>query len=164
MATIKRLSNTQDCIVNIDIPVSKDELKARNADYPTLGNIDFAKKYRGMLFRAVSLTKRGIKHQIQMNFCTNHYCKWFNKQQIRFDKVKSKPFRYKLIGGKDYSKNIICNPDPTGNIDKATLNCYSTTLSNWSIAEEIQRLSVNDTVKNMLDNDDYKFHKDDSAI
>lgn len=148
-------------MVNIDIPVEEEELKSREIDYPMIGDIDFAKKYRGMLFRTVNITVNGTKHKIQMNFCTNHYCKWFNQQQMRFDKVRNKPFRYKLVGGKNYDKRIFCNPDPTGNTDGTTFNCQSTTLSNWSIAEEIKRLSINDTVSDLLDTNDYKFHKED---
>ncbi|HEY5563805.1 MAG TPA: hypothetical protein VIK72_18975 [Clostridiaceae bacterium] len=70
MATIKRLSNAQDDIVNIEIPVSDEELKERNNDYSTMGDTVFVTKFRDMLFKPVTFSVKDNKYQIQMNFCT----------------------------------------------------------------------------------------------
>lgn len=161
MASIKRIANLEDNVVDVEIPVSNQELASRNTDYPNFSNVIFAKKYRDALYKPVTLTFNGSDHKIQKNFCTDPYCKWFNKDQKRFDNIKNKPYRYKLGTNNDNTKFIRCNSDPEGNSDGITLNCYNTALSNWSIAEEIKRLSTNDTVKDMVDNKDYVFHRED---
>ncbi|HEY5563806.1 MAG TPA: hypothetical protein VIK72_18980 [Clostridiaceae bacterium] len=80
---------------------------------------------------------------------------------MKFDKAVNKPSIYKLVGGNDRNKSIACNDDPTGDVDSSSLNCYSKTLSNWSIAEEIKRLSINDVVQDMVNNNDYVFHTEE---
>ena len=71
--------------------------------------------------------------------------------------TKGKPTRYKLTGTSN-EKSIKCNPDPTGATGNAVLGCYTSTLSNWSIAQEIQRLVQINSVQDK--EEEYEFHKE----
>lgn len=53
---------------------------------------------------------------------------------------------------------LVCNPDPINPNRGMTLNCYSTAISNWSVAEEISRLTRINQTKDV--EPEYNFHKD----
>lgn len=147
-----------DRIIEIQRPISDSEIHSRQADYPLLAPVDFAKKYRDVLFRTVSLGYEGEYHNIQMNRCDNPYCKWFGLEQHRFESAKGKPSRYRLSGAKGGTSHaIVCNPDPTTTIGKMTWKCTTNALSNWSIAEEIKRLATHDRVQDW--EPEYEFHR-----
>jgi len=101
---------------------------------------------------------QNVKHEIQINFCTNLYCGWFGLPQKRFEAVKSKPFRYKLVGSNNDGKAIECNPDPK-NPNGFVGGCFTTPMSNWSVADEIARLAQNNTVRDV--EPAYEFHRED---
>jgi hypothetical protein len=157
MATskLKRIAKLDDSVVKIKCPISQQEINERTLDYPVMTPFQFSKKYSDMLFKPVPITYKGIEYNIQMNFCSNPFCKLYGKDQLKFDSIKSKPSRYRLTGDKD-SKHIACNPfeDTTESI---SLGCYSNPYSNWSIAEEIKRLATNDSVQDV--EPEYNFHK-----
>ncbi len=158
LANLKRLIETDE-FATVDSPVTPVELTSRHTDYLLLSPIQFAKKYRNVLFRPVRLNLNGQAFDIQVNACTNPFCKWFGRPQERFESVKHKPYRYKLVGSdKSESKSIFCNPDPTGSTIGMTWNCYSGPISNWSVAEEIARLSAVDKVTNWTP--EYQFHRE----
>lgn len=158
MGKLKRLADKNDKIVTIVHPLSVSEITSRSKDYPLLSPIDFAKKYRNVLYQPVTIEFQDVSHSIQVNHCTDPFCKWFGLEQTRFDKVKSKPFRYRLSGSlKHASQSIVCNPDPTMSTSGTTWNCTTQPLSNWSVAEEISRLAMLDKVKDV--EPEYEFHK-----
>lgn len=163
LSSMKRLANIEDSILHISSPLTPKEIGDRISDYNVLSDKAFAKKYTNLLFEPVEFEWDGVTYQIQANHCTNNYCKWYSHTQIRFEKVKYKPKRYKLHGtSKTGSKMIMCNPDPTGSHIGTTWDCTTTPLSNWSVAEEIQRLVRLETVKNV--EKEYEFHKDSCSI
>jgi transposase-like protein len=156
LAKLKRLARIEDEIFTVDFPVSDEELDARVKDYITETPEKFAKKYRHSIFQPVTVHFNGEDYQIQLNRCTEPYCKWFGLPQYRFTEVKNKPSRYKLdAGGKD--RRIECNPDPMKGIG-TTWSCKTRAISNWSVAEEVSRLAKNDRVRDI--ESDYEFHKD----
>lgn len=159
MANLKRLSNKQDSVLSVIPPVSDNEIEERNKHYGELEPTKYAKKYNHLLFTPVQFYWNDRIYQIQYNFCTDPFCKWFGRNQERFEKVPNKPSRYRLSGSEKYkSKSIICNPDPiqpdVGMVSKVSSFPYS----NWSIAEEISRLVRIETVQDI--EPDYVFHKE----
>lgn len=139
MAKLKRLITKEDNVVLIHTPVSDEELKDRMEQYPILSPKQFGTRYNHMLFLPSDFTWNGSTYKIQFNFCTNPFCKWCGQDQHRFESVKGKPSRYRL-SGRTSRKMLVCNPDPIHPDRGMTLNCYSTAISNWSVAEEISRL------------------------
>lgn len=123
-------------------------MNSRQIDYFVLSPIAFAKKYRHGLFQLTQIEYQDGKHEIQMNFCTNPYCSWFGLPQKRFETVKNKPFRYKLIGSNNDGKAVECNPDPE-NLNGTAGGCFITPVFNWSVADEIARLARNDAVRDV---------------
>ncbi|MEH7483090.1 hypothetical protein V7157_18895 [Neobacillus drentensis] len=63
------------------------------------------------------------------------------------------------LTGTSNHKSIKCNPDPTRVTGDAVLGCYTSTLSNWSVAQEIERLVQINSVQDK--EEEYEFHKED---
>ncbi|WP_187442722.1 IS1 family transposase [Rossellomorea vietnamensis] len=157
MANLKRLATKEDNVVNVLSPLTMDEITNRNKDYQHLTPKQFGTRYSQLLFQPVGFTLNGTEHRIQYNHCANPYCLWHGLPQLKFE-TKRKPSRYRLTGS-GTEKSIKCNPDPKGG---AVLGCYTNTLSNWSIAEEIERLVRVNTVQEQQP--DYEFHKDGCSV
>ncbi|MGG3937254.1 insertion element protein [Micromonospora provocatoris] len=157
MANLKRLATKEDNVVNVLSPLTMDEITNRNKDYQHLTPKQFGTRYSQLLFQPVGFTLNGTEHRIQYNHCANPYCLWHGLPQLKFE-TKRKPSRYRLTGS-GTEKSIKCNPDPKGG---AVLGCYTNTLSNWSIAEEIERLVRVNTVQQQQP--DYEFHKDGCSV
>lgn len=157
MSKLKRLAAISDNIVETDSPFSLEEINQRNKDYPVLSDKKCATKYSKSLFQPVTFRLNGMEHNIQYNFCINPFCKWFGKPQIRFTTVKNKPYQYKLTG-KTERKSIQCNCDPIYPRRGMTFDCTSKTYSNWSVAQEIERLIRINSVKDV--EPEYQFHKE----
>ena len=156
---MKRLSNKQDSVVSVVPPVSDSDIEDRKKQYGILDTKKFATRYNNLLFTPVQFDWKGTIHQIQFNFCTDPFCKWFGKDQERFEKIKNKPSRYKLSGStKSRSKVLVCNPDPIQTNVGTISDIHSFTYSNWSISEEISRLVRIETVQDV--EPDYVFHKE----
>lgn len=160
MAKLKKLISKNDSEVNTICPLSNEDILKRQTDYPLLGEIDFAKKYRGLLYKEVTLNIKGKEYKIQANFCTNPFCKWFGLPQYKYEDIKSKPSRYKLVGKID-SKSIKCNDIPTNEHEGIVIDNWVTPLSNWSLAEEMKRLIDINTVVPMKT--EYNFHKEECS-
>lgn len=121
----------------------------------------FAKKYVDNLSKPVEIIYKGETHKIQVNFCSNPFCKWYGKEQFHYNNFKGKPHRYRLSGqgaGIKSGKSLFCNPDPTQSSAGIALNCSTTAYSNWSLAEEIKRLIEIESVTDV--NPKYIYHRD----
>ncbi|MEW9050190.1 MAG: insertion element protein [Neobacillus sp.] len=160
MAKLKRLSTKDEDTVVIQMPLTSSEIEDRISHYNVLNPSKFSKRYNDLIYRPVVFNWNGNEHRIQFNFCGNPYCKWHGFPQERFVSVKSKPSRYRLSGrGNERNQTILCNNDPVGTISGMTWNCTTTPYSNWSIAEEIKRLTRIGTIKDV--EPEYDFHKED---
>jgi transposase-like protein len=158
LVKLKRLLSKDESLIDIETPIASKELQDRNQHYPLLPPLQFAKRYHTMLFQPVSYKWKGEEYSLQMNHCLNPYCESFGLPQVKYQSVKGKPSRYKLVGA-SYNKGIHCNDNPLpSKSDKSTLGCTSSVLSNWSIAEEIKRLVEAESVADV--NPEYTFHKD----
>jgi hypothetical protein len=110
------------------------------------------------VFKPVLVHWSGRTFEIQLNACTDPFCKWFGKPQERFESVRYKPYRYKLTGNpKEHKQRVTCNSDPVCPGVGITWNCTSNTFSNWSAAEENTRLITNGSVQDR--DEDYLFHR-----
>lgn len=141
MAKLKRISNKTDCIFDIIVPVSDEELLEREKNYTLLPDIRFATKYRNVLFQLVTIKFKGKKYITQMNSCINPYCENFGMPQVQYE-VKGKPKRYKL--GHAQSNNfsrLVCNPGSKKATVGVVWGCNNYAVSNWAISEEIRRLA-----------------------
>lgn len=157
LAKLKRLATKEDNLVEVLSPLSTSEIEDRTKDYDVLTPKQFGTKYKDSLFTPTEFTWNGIKHQIQYNHCANPYCRYHGLLQTKY-LTKGKPTRYKLTGTSNH-KSIKCNPDPTRVTGDAVLGCYTLTLSNWSVAQEIERLVQINSVQDK--EEEYEFHKED---
>ncbi|QST01406.1 insertion element protein (plasmid) [Pontibacillus sp. ALD_SL1] len=160
MATFKRLATKEDNVMNILSPLTIAEIENRNRDYQRLTPKQFGTRHSELLYQPIRFRLHGIEHQIQYNHCGNPYCLWHGTSQVKFE-TKRKSSRYRLTGS-GTEKSIKCNDAPTGYKGGAVLGCYTNTLSNWSIAEEIERLVRINSVREQEPH--YTFHKEDCAV
>lgn len=160
MAKLKKLISKSDSEIEVVCPLSNEDIEKRQNDYPVLGDVEFAKRYRGLLFKEVSLNIKGKEYKIQANFCTNPFCRWFGLSQYKYQDIKNKPSRYKLVGRMD-KKSIQCNDIPISEYEGIVVDNWVTPLSNWSLAEEIKRLIDINAITPM--ETEYIFHKEDCS-
>lgn len=150
----KRLLRRDEKTILIHSPVSNAELLKRQADYQTLTPNKFSSNRRKEVYTPVSFEWNGKIFELQYNSCTNPLCKNFGLPQEQF-KVKSKSSRYKLIGV-NLEKSIFCNKEVVDPTSPPTGGCKGKTLSNWSLAEEIERLIRINQIKPI--EKEYEFH------
>jgi transposase-like protein len=160
LAKLKRLATKEDNLVDVHSPLSPSEIRDRMKDYDLLTPKQFGTKYKDLLFKPTEFAWNGVTYQIQYNHCANPYCKYHGLPQVKYD-VKGKPTRYKLSGVSNH-KSLKCNPDPTGTGRDAVLGCYTSTVSNWSIAQEIARMVQISSVQDKEEN--YVFHKSSCVV
>ncbi|MHA6529133.1 insertion element protein [Paenibacillus sp. BAC0078] len=162
MGKLKRLVTLDDNLISIEDPLNEEEVKQREIDYLLLSPNQFSKKYRSLLFKPIKIYYKNKLFEINLNHCTEPYCKWFGLPQKRFENIKNKPSRYKLnsLKNKSGDKYLKCNDDPVSPaVGNLTLNCEVKTISNWSIAHEIKRLFTIQEVKVMKEENQYDFHR-----
>lgn len=156
MVKIKRLAKLSDSFLKIEPPITKDELQDRQVDYRTLTPSRMALKSNDQLYRPTKFKWKGQSEEIQLNHCSNSFCKNFGLPQKQFT-TKSKPYRYKITGT-NASKSVVSNPDRMNPDNIPTLGCFTRTMSNWSLTEEIERLVRTNSVVPI--DPAYIFHKD----
>ena len=158
MSKMKRLATSDDVIVQVDIPFTEKELTERNDLYDTLTPKKFKQKFQEGLFLPASFTLNGKKFSLQVNKCANPFCKNFGKEQENYLPKKN---RYSLVGT-DRERGIRCKQDPNHPNEIPSLECYTRTMSNWSLASEIERLVQINSVVPV--EPDYVFHKDSCPL
>lgn len=159
MVKIKRLATPTDIICTIDPNIPTIEVAEREENYNTLSDKKMKTHYINYAFRPVHLHWNDKEYEIQLNFCSDPFCKNHNQPQAKYKFGKNK--RYK-ISGKFNSRTINCVPDPTDKMGVPTLGCYTKTFSNWSLATEIERLIRINTVVPLEPS--YEFHKLDCSV
>lgn len=76
-------------MVSVVPPVSDSDIEDRKKQYDILDTKKFATRYNNLLFTPIQFDWNGATHQIQFNFCTDPFCKWFGRDQERFEKLKT---------------------------------------------------------------------------
>jgi hypothetical protein len=144
---MKRLSDKKDRLISFEPRLIKNSYEELKDDYSLLTPSQFGKKHGVSPFDVVSFTYKNKTYNLQVNRCTNYYCSNYTENQKKFDTVKSKPSRYKVIGKKvDYRnvKIMECNKNYDRNLP--SLSCKKTLYSNLGIVNEITRLLRANTV------------------
>lgn len=157
LAKLKRLATLDDELVQVD-SISDEEVLDRQLYYPLLSPKKFAKQFN-KIFQPIQLQTDETMYSFQYNHCINPYCHWFGEPQKRYEGIKGKPSRYKMVGhGKGIKPSIKCNLDPEeiGMVQ----SCSVTPISNLAVSEEIKRLATNNAVKDI--EPEYVFHREDS--
>lgn len=160
MKKMKKLASSEDVKIKIIPPFEKNVMEQRDLDYQELTDVQFAKKYRAYIYYPVSIHYGDEIIQIDINKCSNPFCGRYGQPQKKYDNTKGKPSRYKIVGGAVASSPtlfIVCNTITGENTDSAIISHTNLALSNWSIAEEIKRLIMINTVVPI--DIDYIFHK-----
>lgn len=82
MGNLKRKAAHNDLdMIQTLCPFTKEQQEAMSIDYQELSPLMFAKKYRGVLFRASGLKEDDFFNEIQMNFCDNPFCNHYGKNK-----------------------------------------------------------------------------------
>ena len=161
LSKLKALAKySDDSIIAVECPITDEEVESRDINYPLLSPVKFAKLYRDLVFRPVKITINNIDYLIQVNYCDNPCCQWFGEVQERFIQAPNKPYKYKL-GGTETSKYIQCNTPIINVRDGIVINKHSICYSNWGLAEEIKRLKIINSVKDI--EPIYQFHHADCS-
>lgn len=156
MSKLKKLSNSTDSFIQVNLPVTSEELEERSMDYEQITPVKMALKYNDEIYKEIQFLWRDNRFGVQYNCCANPFCKNYGFPQEKFN-LKNKPSRYRVYGPED-RKRLLCNPDKQDPNGIPTLGCATETYSNWSIVEEINRLiRVNSVVPFEKD---YIFHNE----
>lgn len=159
MSKLKELAIKDLLSITTTCPYSEKILRQMDEDYKVLSPANFSKKYRYLIFSPSSIVENSSSTELQLNYCTNPFCSCFGLEQEKYINIKGKPSRYRLVAIRNSSdRNIFCNNNAVNTGNSISMNCYTDTVSNWSVAEEIKRLKVINKVINK--NVEYKFHKD----
>lgn len=84
MVKIKRLANSEDDLCFIDSNITFEELQQREVDYQDLSDKKMKTKYAELIYQPVHLHWSDDGFSIQLNYCSNPYCKNFNKPQKKY--------------------------------------------------------------------------------
>lgn len=154
MVKIKRLANKNEPVCRIESNITSEEFQQRELDYNSLSDKKMKTKYISEIYRSVHLHLNKQDFEIQLNYCSNPFCKNHNQLQIKYNLGKIS--RYGLSGKN--RRVIKCVPDPTDPNGIPTLGCQTKTFSNWSLATEIERLvRINSVIPIEAE---YNFHKE----
>lgn len=159
MSQLKKLSTPETLGIQTHGAFPEELHKIRDKEYTELSNVEFEKKYRHLLFIPSSLSLNGHQYSIQLNYCANPFCKWYGQSQLRYEAIKNKPSRYKLV---TQGERIQCNSIGNDNFYGIVLENTTDTISNWSVAEEINRLITINSVSTRVK--EYTFHKDGCSM
>lgn len=166
MGKFKRLATIADELVKIEIPLSKDDLQNRTENYAKMSSDRFNARHRVLLatenYKPVTFEFNGVSYIIQLNHCTDPFCRWFGDDQLELKKLGvrgRKRYKYKLVGSpeQEHARMIVCNDEPS--IPGAVGGCITRPISTWSAAEEIKRLATLNSVVDLEPK--YEFHKPD---
>jgi hypothetical protein len=162
MKSIKKIATSNNINIEVHPPFNQEVVENRHKEYHTLSNIDFRKNYRGYIYEHSAMLLKNEEIQFQFNKCYNPFCKWYGLPQKKYENVKSKPSRYRLVSrAKDNGivfASFQCNDLSDTDYNGTTFNHTNEPISNWSVAEEIKRLIQINTVTPV--EAQYSFHKD----
>ena len=113
---IKKLATYDDIDVSVEGPFSVAEMLIRDAEYKTLSSEVFKKKYISYINKPAKITIAGKTHEVQMNFCAQPFCKLYGLEQKRYELLKYKPSRYKVVSTGDDHCNYVWNDIPDATI------------------------------------------------
>lgn len=154
----RKILNTPE-ISSIEVqPIFTDaEVLDRHKDYIALSDKDFDTKYKDKAFEPAILHDGSATDNVQYNYCSDPFCPNYGKP---LKIIKARGARsiknYNFVNAKGETR-IMCNiMEYTG--DSSRVDNDSTPLvSNWSVAEEIKRLKIINSIVN--EKIEYVFHE-----
>ena len=163
MKKLMKLATFDDLNIVCHSPFSEEDNEQRDKEYFALPYDKFKKKYRHLLFVPSVIDINGVSYELQFNKCYNPFCKWYGLNQKKYNEIKSKPSRYKIgkrskVGSGEAEPNIYCNTVEDKSVPCESLNNTNEVVSNWSVAEEIKRLIIINSIIPI--EKEYEFHKD----
>jgi hypothetical protein len=84
MVKIKRLATLTDPVCGVEPNVTSAELTQRRKDFDTLSDKKMKTAYNNSIFKPVHLNWDGQEHEIQLNYCSDPFCKNHNKTQEEY--------------------------------------------------------------------------------
>lgn len=158
MTKLKRLAEATDQLIHIKVPISNEKLQERIMLYEELTPKQFGTRFSKDIFIPVHFELYGEDKIIQVNQCANPFCTYYGQEQ---ESYKGRALKYRL-SGKAEDKTLICGKNVGDTDDIPSLGCTTRTMSNWSIATEIERLHRINTVLPI--EPIYNFHKADCPV
>lgn len=156
----KKLVSSAHRFLEFKQVVTNGELQLRNKEYDEMTPRKFNTKRTKGAFVPIGFEYQNRSYELELNKCVNPLCKNFGLPQEKFN-VKGKPSRYR-VNGKNLTSMVLCNPEKVDLDSPPTGGCLTTTLSNWSAADEIERLIRINSLKPV--EKEYDFHKEDCTI
>ena len=160
----KLMKNEIDSLVSVTGPFSAAEIDLRHDEYKKLPAEEFQKKYRSLVYEPAIIKIDGNDFEIQLNKCNNPFCKWYGLPQVKYENIKSKPSRYKIVSS-DFDNSsdrlLFCNDIPDPSVPGISLKNYTMAISNWAVAEEIKRLIKTNSIVPLKS--EYEFHHIDCS-
>lgn len=155
---MRKLATKKDIEASVEPLFTQDEFNQRQKEYPLLPPQAFAKRERNLWTRPASFQLKGHRHQLQLNICTNPFCPNFGLPQEKFNHLKRKPSRYKIVRAKSNTTTAIECTKHNSTATQPSLSNQTTLVSNWAIAEEITRLeAINSVVPDIFN---LEYHKE----
>ena len=152
MNQMRRFASKEDLEASVEPLFTSDELKERAIRYQELPPAAFAKKERALWARPVTFHLKGKTFTLQLNKCTNPFCVNYGLPQEKFTHLNRKPSRYKIVSANSSEISSIECTTHSGTVTQPSLNNKSNLISNWSVAEEIIRLTtINSVVPNVFE-------------
>ena len=140
-------------------PFPDAEVEWRHGEYTILSNKKFDFESKDKIFEPIIMKEGAKEVGIQYNFCSDTFCPNYG-EPYRTIKPRGK------IGVKNYSlanskEETVINCSYVDSVNENVIITGNSTilLSNWSIAQEIKRLKVINSVRKVQE--EYVFHKDD---
>jgi hypothetical protein len=157
MKSRKVLNNKKESVIVVEPIFSESELKSRHDDYINQSDKDFDNTYKEKAFEPVRINFKTHTDEVQYNYCPDTFCpNYAQPVEVLVSRGTKSVKNYIFIGSKEES-NIACNVMKYVGSPKRVNNNYTTLYSNWSIGEEIKRLSIINSVIN--EKVEYQFHE-----
>lgn len=157
MKARKVLDDIKKANINISPIFSEAEISERHIEYAKNSNKDFDTQYRERAFTPMTIEYEDHNEVIQYNYCSDPFCpNYADPLEIYVPRGMKSIKNYKFGSTKDEA-SIVCNVMKHVGLNSRVDNNTSMLHSNWSIAEEIKRLTVlNRVVDEQVE---YLFHE-----
>jgi len=152
----KVLNDIEKSKIDVKSIFTDSEIKDRHKDYLSLSDKAFDTKYRDKAFEPVELNDDGKTEKIQFNYYSDPFCPNYD---MPLKTIKPRGTRsvknYTYVNAKDETR-IMCNVMEYIGAKSRVDNNSTPLISNWSVAEEIKRLKI---INSIIDEEvEYVFH------
>jgi transposase-like protein len=157
MKARKILDSIEKSKIEITPVFTNKEVTERHDDYKKMSDRNFDENYREKAFCPIHIGYQSFSEDIQYNYCTDPYCPNFGEPLEIIIPRSSRSVKNYMFTNKKEAPLIRCNIMNYVGSKTRVDNNSSTLISNWSLAEEIKRLTTLNSVIN--DDTEYTFHE-----